>query len=94
VGGDAAEAEVRGKATTFDATAVTFTIGPIAEYEGFIPGTSSVNVVLATSAKFEDDRGKDTDRAGFFAALAAASRVSIKGSFANGVFTAFELSLK
>ena len=93
-GGDASEAEVKGKATTIDATAGTFTISPIAEYEGFIPGTSSVNVVLATGAKFEDDRGKDTDRAGFFSALAAASRVSIKGSFANGVFTAYELSLK
>lgn len=93
-GGNAREAEVKGKATAIDATAGTFTISPVAEYDGFVPGASGVNVVLATGAKFENDRGKDTDRAGFFAGLSAASRVTLKGSFDNGIFTAVELSLK
>jgi hypothetical protein len=93
-GGNASEAEVKGKAITIDANAGTFSISPIAEYEGFVPGTSSVNVVLSAGAKFEDNKGKDTDRAGFFGGLAAATRVSLKGSFSNGVFTAVELSLK
>jgi len=93
-GGSASEAEVKGKAVTIDATAGTFSISPIAEYDGFIPGTSSINVVVATGAAFEDDKGKDTNRTGFFAGLAAAKRVSLKGSFVNGVFTAVKLSLK
>jgi len=93
-GGNASEAEVKGKAITIDANAGTFSISPIAEYEGFVPGASSVNVVLSAGAKFEDNKGKDTDRAGFFGGLAAATRVSLKGSFSNGVFTAVELRLK
>lgn len=93
-GGNSSEAEVKGKAITIDATAGTFSISPIAEYDGFVPGTSSVNVVVATGAAFEDDKGKDTNRAGFFAGLAGASRVTLKGSYLNGVFTAVELRLK
>jgi len=91
---DSNEAEAKGKATTIDSTLGTFTLTPIFEYEGFIPGTSSINVTVAAGAEFEDDRGKDTDRAGFFSGLATASRVTVKGAYVNGVFTAVELRLK
>ncbi len=91
---DSNEAEAKGKATTIDSTLGTFTLTPIFEYEGFIPGTSSINVTVAAGAEFEDDRGEDTDRAGFFSGLATASRVTVKGAYVNGVFTAVELRLK
>jgi hypothetical protein len=91
---DSNEAEAKGKAISIDATAGTFTLSPISEYEGFFPGASTLNVVVAAGAEFEDDRGKDTDRATFFSGLSSASRVTVKGSFAGGVFTAVELRLK
>jgi hypothetical protein len=91
---DSNEAEAKGKATTIDSTLGTFTLSPVFEYEGFVPGATSINVTVAAGAKYEDDRGKDTDRAGFFAGLAAASRVTVKGSYLNGVFTAVDLRLK
>jgi len=88
------EAEAKGKATTIDATFGTFTLSPIFEYEGFVPGATSINVTVAAGAQYEDDRGKDTDRAGFFSGLATASRVTVKGAYVNGMFTAVELRLK
>jgi hypothetical protein len=91
---DSNEAEAKGKAISIDATAGTFTLSPISEYEGFFPGASTLNVVVAAGAEFEDNRGKDTDRATFFSGLSSASRVTVKGSFAGGVFTAVELRLK
>jgi Domain of unknown function (DUF4382)/Domain of unknown function (DUF5666) len=91
---DSNEAEAKGTAISIDATAGTFTLSPISEYEGFFPGASTLNVVVAAGAEFEDDRGKDTDRATFFSGLSSASRVTVKGSFAGGVFTAVELRLK
>lgn len=91
---DSNEAEAKGKAITIDATAGTFVLSPISEYEGFFPGGSSINVTVAAGASFEDDRGKDTTRAGFFGGLASAARVTVKGSYVNGVFTAVELRLK
>jgi hypothetical protein len=91
---DSNEAEAKGKATTIDATLGTFTLSPIFEYEGFVPGATSINVSVAAGAQYEDERGKDTDRAGFFSGLAAASRVTVKGTYVNGVFTAVELRLK
>ncbi|MFM2222717.1 MAG: hypothetical protein RLZZ78_974, partial [Armatimonadota bacterium] len=81
-------------AISIDATAGTFTLSPISEYEGFFPGATTLNVVVAAGAQFEDNRGKDTDRATFFSGLSSASRVTVKGSFAGGVFTAVELRLK
>jgi len=91
---DSNEAEAKGKAISIDAAAGTFTLSPISEYEGFFPGASTLNVVVAAGAEFEDNRGKDTDRATFFSGLSSASRVTVKGSFAGGVFTAVELRLK
>lgn len=91
---DSNEAEAKGKAISIDATAGTFSLSPISEYEGFFPGASTLNVVVAQGASYEDDRGKDTDRATFFSGLSSASRVTVKGSFAGGVFTAVELRLK
>lgn len=91
---DSNEAEAKGKAISIDATAGTFTLSSISEYEGFFPGASTLNVVVAAGAEFEDNRGKDTDRATFFSGLSSASRVTVKGSFAGGVFTAVELRLK
>ena len=91
---DSNEAEAKGKAISIDATAGTFSLSPISEYEGFFPGATTLNVVVAAGAEFEDNRGKDTDRATFFSGLSSASRVTVKGSFAGGVFTAVELRLK
>jgi hypothetical protein len=91
---DSNEAEAKGRAISIDATAGTFTLSPISEFEGFVPGAASVNVIVAAGAEFEDNRGKDTDRATFFSGLSSASRVTVKGSYAAGVFTAVELRLK
>ena len=91
---DSNEAEAKGKAISIDATAGTFTLSPISEFEGFVPGAASVNVIVAAGAQFEDGRGDDTNRATFFAGLASANRVTVKGSYAAGVFTAVELRLK
>ncbi len=91
---DSNEAEAKGKAIIIDATAGTFTLSPISEFEGFVPGAASVNVIVAAGAQFEDGRGDDTNRATFFAGLASANRVTVKGSYAAGVFTAVELRLK
>ena len=91
---DSNEAEAKGKAISIDETAGTFSLSPISEYEGFFPGASTLNVVVAQGASYEDNRGKDTDRATFFSGLSSASRVTVKGSFAGGVFTAVELRLK
>jgi hypothetical protein len=91
---DSNEAEAKGKAVSIDAAAGTFSLSPISEYEGFFPGATTLNVVVAAGAQFEDNRGKDTDRATFFSGLSSASRVTVKGSFAGGVFTAVELRLK
>jgi hypothetical protein len=93
-GDDSNEAEAKGRAISIDATAGTFTLSPISEFEGFVPGAGSVNVIVAAGAEFEDNRGKDTDRASFFSGLSGASRVTVKGSYAAGVFTAVELRLK
>lgn len=91
---DSNEAEAKGKAVSIDAAAGTFSLSPISEYEGFFPGATTLNVVVAAGAEFEDNRGKDTDRATFFSGLSSASRVTVKGSYAGGVFTAVELRLK
>ena len=91
---DSNEAEAKGRAISIDATAGTFTLSPISEFEGFVPGAASVNVIVAAGAEFEDGRGDDTNRATFFAGLASANRVTVKGSYAAGVFTAVELRLK
>ena len=91
---DSNEAEAKGKAVSIDAAARTFSLSPISEYEGFFPGATTLNVVVAAGAEFEDNRGKDTDRATFFSGLSSASRVTVKGSYAGGVFTAVELRLK
>ena len=91
---DSNEAEAKGKAGLIDATAGTFVLSPVSEYEGFVPGLSPLSVVVAAGAEFEDGRGDDTNRASFFAGLASANRVTVKGSYAAGVFTAVELRLK
>ena len=91
---DSNEAEAKGRAISIDATAGTFTLSPISEFEGFVPGAASVNVIVAAGAEFEDGRGDDTNRATFFAGLASANRVTVKGSYSAGVFTAVELRLK
>ena len=91
---DSNEAEAKGKAGLIDATAGTFVLSPVSEYEGFVPGLSPLSVVVAAGAEFEDGRGDDTNRATFFAGLASANRVTVKGSYAAGVFTAVELRLK
>ena len=91
---DSNEAEAKGKAALIDATAGTFVLNPVSEYEGFVPGLTPLSVVVAAGAQFEDGRGDDTNRATFFAGLASANRVTVKGSYAAGVFTAVELRLK
>jgi hypothetical protein len=91
---DSNEAEAKGRAITIDAAAGTFSLSPISEYEGFFPGGNTLSVVVAQGASYEDSRGDDTNRATFFAGLASANRVTVKGSYAAGVFTAVELRLK
>ena len=91
---DSNEAEAKGRAITIDAAAGTFSLSPISEYEGFFPGGNTLSIVVAQGASYEDSRGDDTNRATFFAGLASANRVTVKGSYAAGVFTAVELRLK
>lgn len=88
------EAEVKGRATDINEVAGTFTMGSISEYEGFIPEGVTVAISVLTSARYEDDRGKDTSRAAFFAGLSTAQRVSVQGSYANGKMTGTRLRLK
>ncbi|MBS1703221.1 MAG: DUF4382 domain-containing protein [Armatimonadetes bacterium] len=87
-------AEAQGTVTAADLTTGTFTL-TVSESDGFANNSDTLSVVVSVDALFTNNEGHIMTEADFFAALASPTqRIKIKGSFANGVFTATRLQLK
>lgn len=80
--GHAHEAEAKGVASGVNPSGGTLTLA-LAEYEGFLPGSSSISVKIIDATVF-----KNATRDTFFTEASAGTRIKIKGTYADGVLTA------
>ena len=94
--GDANDADVRGTGTNMNADAGTLTITG-AQAEGFIPGSSTVNVVTTGGTEYKDDNNDNVSKSQWFATLIAnptnLRKVKAEGTWDGTVFTARELKM-
>ena len=92
-GGAAGGVEAEGNATGIDASANTFLLASLSEWEGFVPASGGVSVAATTATVYRDGTGGALTAAQFFAALAASPQVKVRGTLAGAVVTASELTL-
>jgi hypothetical protein len=87
---DSAEAEdrpeVRGVPSAIHADAGTFQVSPL-KAKGFVPTTTTVNVVTDASTVFRAHNGLSLSAGDFFTRLATATFVEVEGSFDAGTNT-------
>ena len=96
-GGDhgdaAAGVEAEGNATAIDASANTFLLPSLSEWEGFVPAAGGVSVTTTATTVYRDGSGSTLTAPQFFAALAASPQVKVRGTLAGATLTATELTL-
>jgi hypothetical protein len=90
---DGHNVEAQGAAVTVDATAKTFTLQPITEFDGFTLSGNSVNVVTTATTRFRADDAT-VSAADFFAALAAPQTVQAEGTLSGGALTAASVRIR
>ena len=92
-GGAATGVEVEGNATAIDATANTFLLPALSEWEGFVPAAGGVSVTTTATTVYGDGSGGVLTAAQFFAALSANPQVKVRGTLAGTTVSATEMTL-
>ena len=91
--GAAGGVEAEGNATGIDASANTFLLASLSEWEGFVPASGGVSVAATATTVYRDGSGGALTAPQFFAALAASPQVKVRGTLAGATVTASELTL-
>lgn len=87
--------EIKGGATSIQATAGTFVVS-LRRAKGFAPGQVSVNVITAPNTVFRTDGGRTKTKAEFFALLTTTPYVEVEGTYdaATNTLTAFKAKIE
>ncbi len=91
--GGGRDGEAKGTPVSIDASAKTFALNPVSDFEGFVFAGGALTIQTNAQTDYRLKNGTVVGAGDFFVALTGNVKVEVKGSFSAGVLTASRLKI-